>query len=71
MIRVAIHQKKEMFDHSTVWSSEWKEYCASKGIEVEMVDGYRHDFMDRMDHFDVLLWHLSPVSQWLSQQKGT
>ena len=57
--KIAIHENRKLFDHSTLWGPVWRDHCEANGIAYEMVDGYGEEFMERMEEFGVLLWHMS------------
>ena len=61
-MKIAIHQNKVKFDHSTSWSYVWINYCEQNNIPYEIVDCYRSDIIDKLKEFDCLLWHFSNYS---------
>jgi glutathione synthase/RimK-type ligase-like ATP-grasp enzyme len=61
-MRIAIHQNKKKFDHSTGWDRVWIKYCENNNIPYESVDCFQSDIISRLKNFDCLLWHLSNYS---------
>lgn len=55
-MKIAIHQNKKIYDHSTSWTHEWIRYCEAHGYSYEVVDCYSLDIPDKLEGFDVLLW---------------
>lgn len=56
-MKVAIHQNKKTFDHSTSWSYPWIEYCEKNHIDYEVVNCYENGILEKLKQFDCLLWH--------------
>jgi len=61
-MKIAIHQNKALFDHSTSWSYLWIDYCEKNNISYEIVDCFRSDIIEKLRNFDCLLWHFSNFS---------
>lgn len=61
-MRVAIHQNKEIFHHSTNWSKAWIEYCEDNGIEYRIVDCFDYNIFKILNKYDCLLWHFNNYS---------
>jgi len=61
-MKVAIHQNKKKFDHSTSWSYVWINYCKENNIPYEIVDCYHTNIINQLKDFDCLLWHFSNYS---------
>ena len=62
MKRIAIHQNKKKFDHTSLWNDSWINYCEEKQIQYEIVDCYQSDIIGQLKKFDCLLWHFSNYS---------
>ena len=58
---IAICQNKKVFDHSTLWTGRYIEYCQENGIPYEIVDCYRYDIVDRLDQYSALVWHYENI----------
>jgi len=56
-LKVAIHQNKKIFDHSTSWSKAWIDYCIQNNIDYEIVNCYENNILQNLKNFDCLLWH--------------
>jgi glutathione synthase/RimK-type ligase-like ATP-grasp enzyme len=61
-MKIAIHQNKKKFDHSTGWDRVWIKYCKENQISYEIVDCFQLDIINRLKGFDCLLWHFSNYS---------
>lgn len=61
-MKVAIHQNKEIFNHSTTWDKVWIDYCCEQDINYEIVDCFSDDIIEKLKDFDILLWHFSHFS---------
>ena len=61
-MKVAIHQNKTKFDHSTSWSYVWIDYCEKNNIPYEIVDCFQSDIINKLKDFDCILWHFSNYS---------
>lgn len=61
-MKIAIHQNKEIFNHSTTWDTVWINYCEKNNIEYEIVDCFHYDILRKLKKFDILLWHFSHYS---------
>lgn len=61
-MKIAIHQNKEIFNHSTTWDKVWIDYCREKKLDYEVVDCFSNDILEKLDKFDVLLWHFNHYS---------
>ena len=46
------------FEHSTLWTNSWIEYCQNNNISYEVVDCYQPDIIEKLKHFDCILWHI-------------
>lgn len=57
-LRIAINKNDKIFLHSTAWTNSWIEYCQKNGVSFEIVDCYQSDIIDKLQHFDCLLWHI-------------
>ncbi|MGD9678856.1 MAG: RimK family alpha-L-glutamate ligase [Vulcanibacillus sp.] len=55
-MKVAIHQNKEIFSHSTSWVPAWIDYCEKNKIDYEVIDCYKNDIKSILKGFDILLW---------------
>jgi len=62
MKRIAIHQNKTKFDHSTSWSYPWVDYCKRNQIPYQIVDCFQTDIISQLKNFDCLLWHFNNYS---------
>lgn len=58
-LRIAICKNDRIFQHSGSWANPWIEYCQNNGISFEIVDCYQSDVIDKLQHFDSLLWHIN------------
>lgn len=56
-MKIAIHQNKEIFDHSITWEKVWIDYCGKNKISYEIVDCFRTDIIEKLQEFDSLVWH--------------
>lgn len=63
-MKIAIHQNKKVFNHSTSWDNEWIKYCKETGLEYCVIDAFRTDLINYLkdNKIDVLLWHYSHYS---------
>lgn len=61
-MRIAIHQNKEIFDHSTSWDKVWIKYCEENNIDYEVINCFDNKVNDKIFDFDILLWHFSNYS---------
>ncbi|APH03458.1 ATP-grasp domain-containing protein [Bacillus weihaiensis] len=61
-MKIAIHQNKDIFDHSTTWDKVWIEYCKEEKIDYEVVDCFSNNILEKIKDFDVLLWHFNHFS---------
>lgn len=61
-MKVAIHQNKDVFHHSTNWSYSWTNYCEKHGIEYQVVDCFDPDILEILKGYDILLWHFNNFS---------
>ncbi|MDR2206625.1 MAG: hypothetical protein LBE36_10795 [Flavobacteriaceae bacterium] len=61
-MKIAIHQNKTKFDHSTSWSYVWIDYCEKNNIPYKIVDCFQSDIIDQLKEFTGLLWHFSGYS---------
>lgn len=52
--RIGIH----LHDEPLGWTSGWIQYCAAKGIDYEIVDGYRNDIIERVRGMRAFMWHV-------------
>lgn len=50
-MKIAIHHRKNSF------SEDWLEYCSDLNIDVEVVDCYSSNIVDRLRNCDALMWH--------------
>jgi len=58
-MKIAICQKQSIYHHSTDWTFPWVNYCREHHIAYEVLDPYLLDLINRLRHFDCLLWHFS------------
>ena len=56
---IAICQNKKIFDHSTLWTSRFIEYCKKNEIPFEILDCYSNEIIKQLPNYSVLLWHYS------------
>lgn len=56
-MKIAIHQNKEIFDHSVVWDKAWIEYCKNNNIEFEIIDCFEYDIIDKLKEFNCFVWN--------------
>lgn len=61
-MRVAIHSKPEVFDHSTLWTHEWVAYCRELNVEFEVLDFFSNEAHERLKNADIALWYLTNYS---------
>lgn len=61
-MRIAIHQNREVFDHSTIWNKVWINYCQDNKIDYEVVNCFDNNILETLRKFDVLLWHFNHYS---------
>ncbi len=66
-MKIAIHQNDEVFSHSTNWRHEWIAMCEEVGLEHEVIDLFKPDALNRLDDFDIILWHFTHYS-WQEMQ---
>lgn len=57
-IHIAINKNDKMFQHSSAWTNTWIQYCQKNDVPFEVVDCYQPDIIDKLRHFDCLLWHI-------------
>ncbi|AEF85060.1 conserved hypothetical protein [Treponema primitia ZAS-2] len=62
MKRIAIHQNKKIFDHSTLWTEAWISYCDKTKLNYEIVDCYEAHIIEKLKNYDCLLWHINNYS---------
>lgn len=62
-MKVAIHDNKEVFTHSGLWTSEWISYCVAHSIEYDVFDFFATNAMGQLSTYDCALWHLGNYSQ--------
>lgn len=56
-MRIAIHQNPNIFNHYSSWSIPWIEYCKEHNLDYEVVDCYDYKIIEKLERFDILLWH--------------
>jgi glutathione synthase/RimK-type ligase-like ATP-grasp enzyme len=61
-MKIAIHQNKKQFDHSTSWSYVWIDYCEKHNIEYVIIDCFQYNIIEKLRDYDCLLWHFSNYS---------
>jgi len=61
-MKVAIHQNKKIFNHSSLWTEIWIKYCQENYIDFKVLDCYKNGILDDLKTYDVLLWHISNYS---------
>ena len=55
-MKVAIHNNKEIFSHSTSWVPVWEKYCKENKIEYSIVDCFNNDIINTLKEYNSLLW---------------
>lgn len=58
-MKVAIHQNKQIFSHSTSWSEAWIKYCEQNKIDYDVINCYDTHIIEQLTQYDILLWHIS------------
>lgn len=62
-MKIAIHQNHNIFDHSTLWTKPWIEYCKNQNnVEYELVNCFDVNILEHLKSFDILLWHFTHYS---------
>lgn len=61
-MKIAILYNKEETLHSTNWSLAWEEFCKINGLTFEVVNPYEMGVIEKLMHFNVVLWHFSNYS---------
>lgn len=56
---IAICQNKKIFEHSTLWTSRFIEYCKKYDIPFEILDCYSNEIIKQLTNYSALLWHYS------------
>ena len=46
-MKIAIHQNKDIFNHSSSWDHVWIEYCKENAINFEIVDCFQNDILEK------------------------
>lgn len=57
--RIAICKNEKIFNHFSLWTNPWIEFCEKNGLTYEIVDCYQPDIIKQLQNFDCLLWHFS------------
>lgn len=55
-MKIAIHNNKEIFSHSTSWVPVWEKYCKENKIEYSIVDCFNNDIINTLKDYNFLLW---------------
>lgn len=58
-MKIAIHRNTDIFTHSSLWDREWEQYCKEMKIDYEIVNCFDNNILEKLKHFDILLWHFS------------
>jgi len=53
---IAICQNKKIFDHSTLWTHRFIEYCSEERIPFEIVDCYQGNIVSELNKYSALVW---------------
>lgn len=61
-MKIAIHKNKHIFDHSTLWTDAWINFCVKNRIDYEVIDCFSPNIIKNLSNFDILLWHFSNYS---------
>lgn len=56
-MRFAVHDNPAVFSHSSQWIDAWVGYCASIGVECEVVDLFDPGILAGISRFDAVFWH--------------
>ena len=54
---IAICQNKKIYDHYTLWTPRFIQYCEDCGIPYEAVDCYRSDIVNLLPDYSAVVWH--------------
>lgn len=57
-MKIAIHQNKTIFHHSSAWETQWIEFCIKNDLKYEIVDCFQSNIVRKLKEFDILLWHI-------------
>jgi hypothetical protein len=57
--RIAICKNEKIFNHFSLWTNPWIEFCEKNGLTYKIVDCYQPDIIKKLQNFDCLLWHFS------------
>ncbi len=57
--RVAIHERKDIFDHSILWTAIWKKYCIENNIVYDVIDCYAYNVISKLKNYDILLFNIN------------
>jgi len=61
-MKIAIHQNNKIFNHSTLWTETWLEYCKNNHLDYEVVNCFDINILDTLKKYNCLLWHFSNYS---------
>lgn len=61
-MKIAIHQNKEIFCHTTTWDNEWIDFCQKNDMDYTIVNCFDNDILKTIRNYDILLWHFSNYS---------
>ena len=61
-MRIAICHNPRIKRHSGSWINPWSDFCEKNTIDYEIIDGFDSNIIEKLKHFDVLLWHFSGFS---------
>lgn len=53
---IAICQNKRIFDHSTLWTHRFIEYCTEEKIPYEVLDCYKSSIVSELNKYSALVW---------------
>ena len=56
-MRVLIHKRNGVPEHSTAWGPVWAKYCEEHQIEYDVKDLFAIDPIPILSNYDLLLWH--------------
>jgi hypothetical protein len=52
-MKIAIHQNKDIFNHSSLWTDYWIDYCNKNNINFQIVDCYSIDILTEIRKYDL------------------
>lgn len=56
---IALCQNKKIFNHSTLWTPRFIEYCSRENIPYEIVDCYKPNIIHELPRYSALVWNYS------------